>query len=86
MRTETNRFRARVFRLALVALGAGAAVFLSPSVVPLAFASEPELTCSATCRNGTCSAYGSSCICSCHWWTLEAVCTCDVEKPVQTLP
>ena len=86
MFNESGRTRLLIFRLAVSALVAGAGVFVSPWFVSSGFASDGEITCTATCMNGTCVATGNSCTCTCHWWSREAVCRCNAETTPTTIP
>ncbi len=68
--------RALLFRLALSLLVVGSGVFLSPLLVRSSYASDGEVTCTATCKNGSCTGNQEYCVCSCSFWTSSAVCSC----------
>lgn len=72
--TPTTRRRAVTLRLALLTLVAGATLFFSPNVVQRAYAFSED-RCSASCKNGSCTASGN-CTCSCAFWSGTPVCSC----------
>lgn len=76
---QQNR-RLRQLKIALLSLFAAAALLASPRLAQRVYAQET--TCSANCRNGSCSGTGN-CTCSCSFWTGTPTCTCqtDVTPP-----
>lgn len=86
MKGKTDR-RSLVFRIALAMFACGGVLFFSPLLVRSTLAADGEVTCTATCTNGSCTGNKPYCICSCTWWTSSAVCNCtqapeQEEKPV----
>lgn len=76
--TPTARHRAVTFRLALLTLVAGTALFLSPNLVQRAYAFS-ENRCSVTCPGGSCTATGN-CTCTCSFWANKPVCSCGGQE------
>lgn len=79
--------RRTILKGALVALLLGAATFVSPNLIQRAMAQESTVTCTATCRNGSCTGNKPYCVCSCTWFSGSALCNCteatepDVPPP-----
>ena len=78
--------RVLVLRSSLALLAAGIALFATPLLVQRAYASDGEVTCTATCRNGSCTGDQPYCLCSCHWFFATPICNCTAEKPVDQTP
>lgn len=84
--TSTSGRRALLFRLALALFAVGGAVFLSPALVPNSFASTGDVTCTATCKNGSCTGNKPYCVCSCSFWGGSAVCSCTSTSQEDNVP
>lgn len=69
----------------LLSLLVGGALFVSPNFVATAYGASGEVTCTATCGNGSCTGYQTYCICSCTWFSSSAVCNCT-NKPAEVRP
>ena len=68
--------RSRHLKIALLSLVAAASLLASPRLAQRIYAQEPTVpSCSANCRNGSCSATGT-CTCTCTFWTGTATCSC----------
>lgn len=63
------------FRLSLVALTLGLAIYFVPFAAQKVYAQENG--CSAECRQGKCSATGATCSCTCSFWFGIPECTCS---------
>jgi hypothetical protein len=75
--THANH-RSRQLKVALLALGAAAALLVSPRLAQRVYAQEQLPTCTVNCRNGSCSGTGT-CTCTCTIWTGTASCSCQAN-------
>lgn len=76
--THTNH-RSRQFKISLLALGAAAALLVSPRIAQHVYAQEQQVpTCSANCAKGSCTGTGT-CTCTCSWWTGTPTCSCQAS-------
>lgn len=69
-----NTGRSLLLRFACSLFFVGGAVSLSPLVAQTS-SSSGEVTCTATCTNGSCSGNKPYCVCSCGWFG-SASCSC----------
>jgi hypothetical protein len=75
--TPPSTMRNLLLKCAIAAVLLAAALLLSPPFAGTSYATYGG--CSATCRNGSCTADpepGESCTCNCSWFTGSASCTC----------
>ena len=79
MNQQTRRLRQ--LKIAILSLFAAAALLASPRLAQRVYAQDTT-TCSANCRNGSCTGTGN-CTCSCSFWSGVPTCTCqtDVTPP-----
>jgi hypothetical protein len=75
--THVNH-RSRQMKLALLALIAAAALLVSPRIAQRVYAQEQLPTCSANCKNGSCTGSGT-CTCTCSFWLGTPTCTCQAN-------
>lgn len=86
---QTMDVRVAVLRSCLALLVAGLALFASPLLVQRLYASEDgDVTCTATCDNGSCTGNQPYCTCSCHWLWKTPRCNCASApaEPVDQTP
>jgi hypothetical protein len=83
MKDNSGR-RALVLRFALALLACGAALAFSPNLVQQSFASDGDVTCTATCSGGSCTGNKTYCVCTCSWFFGLPVCNCTNAPPEQT--
>lgn len=71
--------QSRQLKLALLALVAAGALLASPRIAQRVYAQEQQIpTCSANCRNGSCTGSGN-CTCTCSFWAGIPTCTCQTN-------
>jgi hypothetical protein len=76
--------RSFILRTVLGLVFVAAAVFVSPFFLRHAYASDGDVTCTASCNGKTCTGNQPYCVCTCHWLWGTPVCNCS--QPVDQQP
>ncbi len=72
----TRDFRPLILRTSFALMMMGLALVAAPMLVGPAYASDGDVTCTATCRGGSCTGDKPYCVCTCHWFWGTPVCNC----------